>query len=195
MNCANLVVRNKRGIIEQQYGLDADVSKPLWQNINSALGEITIHDFVSRPTNMACHNYLVHHPLPLGTFDLLGLGLNYCITSKEIKTTKKSFKRFTADARRKLYFATNGPQEKDGRAYGPSYIPLLYIKSDTIWKPTDPELEEAILSFQSAIEAAQRTNSRRRKLHPNFSHSQWVLLHYLRRHEKYIVVQADKNRL
>ena len=84
MNRADLMVRNQRGLIEQQY-----ISKPLWQNIESALGEFTLHHYISRPANMACHNYLVHHPLPPGTADLLGLGLNYCITSNEIKTTEK----------------------------------------------------------------------------------------------------------
>jgi hypothetical protein len=129
MNRADLIVRNNRGILKQQYGFVADVSKPLWQNIMSALGELSIHDFISRPTNMACHNYLAHLPLPPGTNDLLGLGLNYCITSNEIKTTEKSYTRFANDVRRKHWLATNEPQE-DPRHYGPRYIPSLYIKSD-----------------------------------------------------------------
>jgi len=192
MNCASQIARNKRGLIKQQYGFVADVSKPLWQNIESALGELSLHDYISRPANMVCHNYLVHHPLPPGTTDLLGLGLNYCITSKEIKTTEKSFELFKADARRKLFLATDGPQE-DAGAYGPNYIPSLYHKSDTIWRLADNEFEKALLSFQAAIEAAQRHNSRHRKFHPNLTHFQWNLLKYLRRHDKYIVVEADKN--
>ena len=112
MNRANLVVSNFRGLLERQYGFVAHVDKPLWQNVDSALGKMTVHEYSSRPRKMACHNYLLYNSLPSGTRDLLGLGLNYCITTKTIDTTTGTFDRFRQDARR-IYHLYNNPSETD----------------------------------------------------------------------------------
>ncbi len=124
---------------------------------------------------MACHNYLIYNQIPPGTVDLLGLGLNYCITSHTIDTTIKTFDRFREDARRKYYFYKNPPEEKVDQ-YGPSYIPSLYIKSDYEFLPANYEIEEAIHAFESAVKAAQQQSTPRRTFHPNLTHAKWKLL-------------------
>ncbi len=192
MNRANQVVSNFRGHLEQQYGFVADASKPLWQNIESTMGNMTTQQYSSRPRKMACHNYLVYNDLPQGTANLLGLGLNYCVTTKEINTTKNTFERFRQDIRRKWHFTIKPPTPKENQ-YGPDYIPGLYIKSDYPFPSASDDIEEAIDNFQAAFEAAQKQNSKRHKFKPNLTHAQWTLMRFLRKHNKYIVVEADKN--
>ena len=193
MNRANLLVSDFGETLKQHYGFVADVSKPLWQNIDQAMESLSMQEYCSRPSNMACHNYLSFNPLPSGTRDLLGLGLNYCIVPHHIETTNHTFDRFRQDARRIYTMSQAEPEENDPNQYGPDYIPSLYIKSDYPWKPVTDDIEDAINSFQAAIEAAQHQLSQRRSFKPNLSHSQWTLLEYLRRHDMYIVVEADKN--
>ena len=151
-----------------------------------------MQEYCSRPRNMACHNYLVNHELPRGTRDLLGLGLNYCITSHTIDTTADTFERFREDARRKYHLKQKPPQEKED-SYGPSYIPQLYIKSEYEFPHAPDEIEEAMDNFEADFRSAQLRQSHRRRSKPNLTYAQNQLLRFLRRHDDYIIVEADKN--
>ena len=190
MRRADRLVSNYRDTLQKHIGFVADESKPLWENINHAMGGMTLQEFIHRPSNMACHNYLTDSPLPVGTRDLLGLGLNYCITTSTLSTTTKTFTRLRQDIRRKYHLAQATPKPNQ---YGPDYIPGLYIKSDYEFKAAPKDMEKALDSFEAAVSAAQQQLSRRQKIQVNLSYSQRHLLQYLRRHGRYIVVEADKN--
>lgn len=188
MNRADQLVGKFRGHLEQQYGFVVDETKPLWENICTALGTLSSFDFDSRPSNMACHNHLEINALPSGTSDLLGLGLNYCITSRTIETTDSTFTRLREDCRRIYALVNKPPNEGDD-----DYIPSLYIKSDYKFDSAHPDIEDAIDGFEAALRAAQRQHHRRHRVSPNLTAGQWELLRYLRRHDDLIVVEADKN--
>ena len=123
---------------------------------------------------------------------MLGLGLNYCITGNTIDTTKRTFDRFRGDARRMYHLAIKPPEEKE-YAYGPSYIPKLHIKSDYEFPNALKEIEDAIDGFESDFKAAQFKQIVRRISKPNLNYAQRQLLRLLRRHDDYIVTEADKN--
>ena len=91
-----------------------------------------------------------------------------------------------------LLMLNNLPIPKS-KQYGPSYNPSLYIKSIYEFPNASDEIEEAILSFESAVKAAQQQQYRRQNPVPNLTQLQWKLLQYLRQHDKYIIVEADKN--
>ena len=138
---------------------------------------------------MACHNYLSRHPIPPGTRDLLGLGLNYTIIPKQLSTTTDTFDRLRQDVRRKYHLLDAEPNTDQ---YGPDYIPGLYIKSDYKFKPAPEDIEQAIDAFETAITSAQKRISTRQRPKPNLSLPQQSLLQFLRRHDKYIVIESDK---
>ena len=188
MNRADQIVAAHGERLREEYGFLADPSLPLWQNVERRIGDYNITDFTSRPRNQACHNLLQHHPLPKGTVRLLGKGLNYCIKPDTIlKTTDKTFERLTKDIRRIYTFRDEPPLSDDG------YIPSLYIKSDFSFDPADDRIEEALKNFCQAVQHKQRDRQRRRKPRRNITVGEWDLITFLRRHDQYIVIQADKN--
>ena len=76
-----------------------------------------------------------------------------------------------------------------------NFIKGLYINSDYKFGPGSDEVEEALNSFLSELKKAQRNNFRRRKRHIqlNLTPPLWKLMLFLRRHDLYIVIPADKN--
>jgi sulfur relay (sulfurtransferase) DsrC/TusE family protein len=76
-----------------------------------------------------------------------------------------------------------------------NFIRGLYINSDYKFGPASDEVEEALNSFLSELKKAQRNNFRRRKRHIqlNLTPPLWKLMLFLRRHDLYIVISADKN--
>jgi len=188
MNHADQHVSNFGELLKQQYGFVADPDQPLWYNVEKRLGEMESAEYYSRPTNMACHNYLVENGLPPGTKSLLGLGLNYCLKPKLIDTTEKTFDRFTGDIRRKYAFSINPPEDTDG-----DYIKELYIKSDYEFPLASDVIEEALSDFQRVIQAEQAEIRARRKPKRNLTPAQWELIQFLKRNDMYIVVEADTN--
>ena len=88
---------------------------------------------------------------------------------------------------RRISTFRNAPPREEGK-----YIPELYIKSDWEANPSDiPEVEAAIVAFTNAVtEEHQRYN--RVKL-PNLFPHHWNIIKFLKNHDDYIVVEADKN--
>ena len=98
----------------------------------------------------------------------------------------KSIERFKQDVRRISTFKGAVPRE-EGR-----YIPELYIKSDWIADPSDkPEVEAAIKAFTNAVSQEQKRYTKTKL--PNLLPHHWKLVKFLKNHDDYIVVEADKN--
>ena len=126
LNRANQMIDNFKALLREEYGFVADPSKPLWHNVNKQCAELAYNQVNTRPTNLACHNHLENNKTPCGIKGLLGLGLNYCITSKHTKTVDNTFRRLREDVRRQYAFTQEPPEDNEDN----SYIPQLYIKSD-----------------------------------------------------------------
>ena len=94
-------------VLQEQYGFVADPRLPLWSNVESQLSKVDVTELLARPQNTACHNLLQSRPLPDGTPQLLGLGLNYCVKpSSTNKMTKDTFSRLEKDSRGKRRLRT-----------------------------------------------------------------------------------------
>ena len=171
--------------LRMQYGFLADPSKPLWFNIIEHAKDLPSNFLSQRPRNLACHNYLTTLPTPAGALPLLGLGLNFCISTHKIKTTIHTFDSLREDVRRKYHLQDS--LENDG-----SYIPSLYIKSDYKFDPASEEIEAALSNFEQSWRAEQAISERKTKIVPNLTPRQWSIVTLLQKHDQYIVIPSDK---
>ena len=112
MHQADSYLRRFGGKLRRQYGFLADPSQPLWLNIQQRIREMPASTLLDRPSNLACHNLLTSLPKPPGTEALLGLGLNFCINSRSIHTTKLTFSRLREDLQR-LYAIRDIADDED----------------------------------------------------------------------------------
>jgi len=151
---------------------------------------MTPTQYFCKATNMACHNYCSIKPMPVGTKQLLGLGLKYCI--KRTRPTNKldtTIDRFTNDVRRTYFFKYTSMPEEDGII---RYIPGLYHKSD--WEPPKAckEIEQSITNFSRELRNRQSFYQSKPTL-SNLTSSQWGLIDYFKDNNDHIVIEADKN--
>ena len=151
-----------------------------------------VQDYLSRPSNMACHNYCEpKSSMPQGVKSLLGLGLRYCIRApKPSNDLDKTIERFKNDARRISHFIFNPPDVEEDR--GVQYIPELYIKSD--WIPPESvskTIERCIKSFESTLREQQSRYNKPRL--SNLLPRQWQLTKTLKTNDEFISIEADKN--
>jgi len=80
----------------KQFGFLADPNKPTWYNSQQVILQTPVSIYVNQPTNNAIHNLCKSTTeIPLGSFTLLGLGLNFCIKHrKPTNSINNSLKRF-----------------------------------------------------------------------------------------------------
>ena len=143
-----------KNVLQEQYGFVADPRLPLWSNVETQLRSVDVTELLARPQNTACHNLLQSRPLPDGTPQLLGLGLNYCVKPSSTKEmTKDTFSRLEKDIRR-IYHLRGAEESGD-------YEPKLYIKSDYAFKNARKDIEQAIVDFARAIDRQQRLTRHR----------------------------------
>jgi len=175
-------------LLRQQYGFDADETQPLWKRVERRIGEMNVDKWCVRPRNMAYHNLLQPNSMPPGTTKLLVLGLNYCIKSTTTKeTTTKTFERLADDVRR-IYALRDVENDEN------SYIPSLYIKSEYKFDPAPVLIENALVSFEKAVQQKQQQlQHRRSKPTMNLTHGSWNLIQHFRQKDNYIVIDGDKN--
>jgi len=189
MHLADNYVSNFGERLSKQYGFIADPSLPRWQNVQNIIGDIKTTTINSAARNMTCHNLLVDYPTPVGVRSLLGLGLNYCIKNKLNETTKNTFKRLREDIRRYYAFSIAPPEEDDDY----EYIPKLYHKSTYKFPPASEEIETALNNFERELKQQQQQNYNKRKVSSNLPPTALRLIKFLRRHDIYMIIEADKN--
>ena len=99
---------------------------PLWKSKENYIGAMTSAEYLSRPTNMACHDLCLENPMPQGTHRLLGLGLKFC-TSRVRPTNRinRTIERVKQDIRRMAFSKENPSKKREGV----HYIPQLYTKN------------------------------------------------------------------
>ena len=99
----------------------------------------------SQATNMACHDYCIINPMPVGTRSLVGLGLEYCI--EKLRPTNQMDKTVDSSrnyARRIAFFRDNPQEETEGTIY----IKELYIKSNWEAPKARVEVEQCVTNFE-----------------------------------------------
>ena len=146
--------------------------------------------YFSKATNQICHNYLPKDAtMPHGVERFLGRGLKYCVQrARPPPKLNKTFARFKTDVRRMAYFREN-PPEDDGAI---RYIPRLYIKRETEWRPCkNRKVERCLAQFEQKLNEA-RSRYQRTTL-TNLLPREWRLSESLKTDNLYIVVEADKN--
>ena len=146
MRIVNRCIDDHKGSLTKQYGFSSNPDLPLWKNVETELGTMDLTEFNSRPRNAACHNLLRANAMPLGTPQLLGLGLNYCVKPTTTnKMTDGTFTRLTRDIRR-MYALRGLADNGDG-----DYIPSLYLKSTYEFKKAPSHIEKAMESFKEGV--------------------------------------------
>ena len=172
------------------FGYCADPNISTRRNLVQYVSQMTPLEFFSRPKTTTTHNYCKDKKMPFGTRSLLGLGLKYAI--KRPRPTNKlgsTMERLRRDVRRISFFKENPPEEDDDAK--PRYIPGLYIKSD--WEPPEARgyIEACLNNFEKELRIQQSAYNR--PTPSNLIPDQWYLVHYRRRNDECIIIEADKN--
>ena len=126
------------------------------ENKEDYIGAMTLAEYLSRPTNMACHDLCLENPTPQGTFSLLGLGLKVCTSrARPTNRTNRTIDRVKEDG----VFKENPPKNREGV----HYIPQLYIKN-TEWVQrltANKEIEQELDNFELKLRQAWRNHQKR----------------------------------
>ena len=146
-----------------------------------------VRDLLEQPRNTAVHNLLFEKPLPAGTRTLFGKGLRFCIRSRTpANKLYNTTSRFNNDIRRANFWIQNPQPEGCENTYNPK----LYFRSETVFSPNSPELEEILEDFATSLRRAEKRWRSRNS--PNLTPRQCRLLIYFRESDTYIIIEADK---
>jgi len=179
-------VRNCRTI----YGFCADPSLSLHQNFRKAINTQPPRDFL-QPQNLKFHSLCTENHLPLGSKELLGLNLKFCLASQQVKNNiNKTILRLARSIRTKYYLAEhNLLNESD-------YNKQIYKKNQT-WQPPPAPLyiEDKITEFEKALKSFQQKiiNKNRHQRHSNLTPLQSEALKKLRNNRNITIKPTDKN--
>jgi hypothetical protein len=182
--------------IQQIYGFSANPEKSKQFNFNTAISDLhstkdTIYDNNRtwnsiqqlQPTNLARHNLCKTQQPPLGTKNLLGLGLKFCPVLKRsnpnLKTTmlKLAYKVCT-----KQYLLENN------HTLSLNYTPQLYIKLKN-WNP--PPASNT--TEEKLLREALLDNSKRKHFFRGLTPLQHKTLQELKQPKEFIILPTDKN--
>jgi hypothetical protein len=170
-----------------QYGCFADPKYSLQKNFNIQISrdEPTAN---TQPKNLGFHNLCSANKLPLGTKQLLGLNLNFCLApaSPRGKTVLKM-----ARSIRIKYFL-----DQHGLSNDEEYNRQIYI-NNTCWHPTPAPLhiENHITNFEKALKLKQKEviSKNKNRLLPNLTPLKLSALRKLQSNSKIIIKPTDKN--
>jgi len=142
-----------------------------------------------QPKNLSIHILCKENQLPLGTKNLLGLGLKFCtaptIPSPKIKET---LQKLAYKIRTKHYLESTNRNEIN------EYIPQLYKKIRG-WNPppATAQTEHQLDNFENNIKKAILTNTRKHQKFFNLTESQRTTLKELKNSTDIIILPSDKN--
>ena len=149
---------------------------------------MTLREFTAMPRNRTCHNLLTTLPLPKGVPAAFGLGLNYCNkASFPTNNITNTFKRYRNNMRCRKYWKDNPPEDTDEVTYNPK----LYISSGKVFDYAGGDIEDAIDAFETDVRRTQAQFNRKHA--KNISTRKYQLVISFRQHDRYIIIEADKN--
>jgi hypothetical protein len=132
--------------LKRKFGFVCDPKRPKWHNIKQGILSMDLQLILQDPTTKAFHNLCDSLTPPMGTRQLLGLGLKFCLQRQlHQECLHNTLERITKDVR--LHFALQNQEhfkENNGE-----YNPRLYISSDFKPRSADDHVEIQLHSFAS----------------------------------------------
>jgi hypothetical protein len=160
------------------------------RNFNNTAKE-DISSLFLQPKNLAFHNLCSENNLPLGTKQLLGLNLKFCLATNNLKNNISDTTRKMAQSIRTTFYlranrcATNDEYEKQ-----------IYVKLKNWNPPTAPiEIEEKITVFEKELKKKHQQlllNNKHRNL-LNLTPLQKNIKKLLRDNRDIVIKPTDKN--
>ena len=75
--------------VAEMHGTDTKEGQPTpVENKENYIGAMTSVEYLSRPTNIACHDLYLENPMPQGTRRLMGLGPNFFAPHAPVQITE-----------------------------------------------------------------------------------------------------------
>jgi hypothetical protein len=140
-----------------------------------ALNE-TEHTLHLQPKNLSVHNLCNDYPPPLGTQQLLGLGLKYCVsTAKPNPNLKQCLLKLAYQIRTKHWLLHQNPINTT------PFIPQIYVKLKG-WNPppATSNTEHRMTEFEKKLKKAVNLNTKKTKNTYNLTYNQQQTLTKLR---------------
>lgn len=194
-------LNNRSNKIQDSYGFTAHPNFTKTKNFNNAINSISKHCHSNnqlhllQPKNLSVHNLCKDNPPPLGTKNLLGLGLKFCLaTPKANPNIKQCLRQMAYKIRTKHYLTQNNTNNKNNIDNASSYIPQIYVKLQG-WNPppTSITVENRLTDFEKLLETAIQNNKRRKSNATNLTQSQQKTLNTLKHNFDFIIMPTDKN--
>ena len=184
--------------VHRVFGFLCNPDKNKWTNKARIVGDMSPHEYFTRPSNMAFHNLCTTAKTPPGIANLLGLGLKYCIEPpKPYQDLDDSIRKLQRSVRLHFSFANEDSEENeetkndDDDPATTCYIPKLYIPST--WQPgaAKDDVEAAFSTFDRKINELKRRLPKTRRY--NLSQPQRNVLSELATRKDLIIFPTDKN--
>ena len=182
----NSIDFNHEKRIREDYGFKVELDKNKWENAMNIFKNMPWDEYKNRPRKMAYHNLCIRTSPPPAAGQLLGLGLKFCIQSRDPSETdlELGIKRFERDVRLAYEFAGSDRDEVNKK---------IYIKSAYKSEPTDPILENMLRKFSNRIRDERTKILRNANRRTNLSTVQQNILKTLRTNSTWIILMCDKN--
>jgi hypothetical protein len=174
----------------QNFGLCSNPDNSINKNFKTALQTIPSHTWL-QPRNLTFHNLCKQQKLPLGTKELLGLNLKFCISSNKITNDiNKTVLLMAKTIRTKHFLSENGIIDNN------SYEKQIYIKNPT-WNPPPAPLpiENKITEFEKYLKSYHQhlTQKFKRNKLSNLTPLQSKALITLKHNKNITIKPTDKN--
>jgi hypothetical protein len=174
----------------RNFGFIANPSKTLQQNFNKAIAD-TPSTLYCQPTNLTFHNLCTKQKLPIGTKNLLGLNLKFCLASNMLQNNiSKTILRLARSIRTNFYL------KEHNLDCNSDYEKQIYIKN-TNWHPPPAPLhiEDKISDFEKLLKEKHFNLINKYKQHSllNLTPLQKSVLKQLKANGDIIIKPTDKN--
>jgi hypothetical protein len=143
---------------------------------------------IQQPKNLTMQNLCNDTLPPIGTQNLLGLGLKYCVAPpKPSYNIKECLKKMAYRIRTKQYLIKNNTQPRT------EYIPQLYVKLKN-WHPPPAFLtiENKLTDFEKQIRQAVDSNYNKTQPYTNLTPLQKTTLRDLKHSTEFVIMPTDK---
>jgi hypothetical protein len=169
--------------IHLDYGFIANPFHSVWKNVILQLRRVPKPAHELLISNLACHNLCFENHVRTSDLKLIGLGLNYCVTSSPPKAP--DFSRFNHSVRIRHHFAGDESSDYNRKLYipAPEWMP----------PPASPSIEAALKTFEARINRLHKATQNPHNNTPNLSASQLKRLEELKNDPLRIIIPTDKN--
>ncbi len=142
-----------------------------------------------QPKNLSVHNLCRDDPPQSGVWQLLGLGLKYCIATPKLNPNlKHCLLKLAYKIRTKHWLLHQNPANTN------PYIPQIYVKLKG-WNPppASSKTEDHLTEFEKKLKETIVHHEKWIYYTSNITYSQWQTLTELRNNNKFIIVPTIKN--